>query len=382
MNKWFVLVLSAMFAMAPVAVVAEEAPLSVEDISSVVDTITTKQSISGEHYGVGREFVINQDYNHSTFYSAETIKDSSTVDGIGMYVGGKLELSGVYSYGFHAANKLDISGTYERDLFAVGGEINISDTAVLPRDVYIAGNEINISTNIGGSAFIGADKIVLENVTIADDFRIMANQLEIVGEAKILGTFYKNDDLEIINADALTVNQTEDYHMPRFDLTFKNKIVLVLLHFASMIVTAVVFQLLAKNFFRKVQKDAVKANFGDAVASFGFGFGAMIGMPLIAVLLMILIIGIPAGLLVLLAWTLFLFLSTTVTASYLGARVMPGVNLTMSTILVLAIIVLINLIPYMDFFFIVVEVCFGLGVMIRALLAKKIDAAEEKILAE
>lgn len=426
MNKWFVLVLSAMFAMAPVAVVAEEIPETVEsatyeaatdaeideflkeigevdDIKDVKDVIEEDKisentdepvetvgaeeetpvkksqfNVSGDRYGFGsHQASLANEFNSSVFFVGESIKDQSLTPGVGFFIGDKINVGGLYEYGVHAANELNINGIYVRDLFAIGNTININEDAALPRDVYMAGGTINVRADIGGSAFLSAKRIVLDNVRITEDLRIAASELEFIGDVEIGGTLVKNDSLNMINSESAKINAVEEYHIEQFDFVIKNKMVLVLIHLATMIVTAVVFHLFAKNFFSKTSAEAKHATSIDVASIFGMGVFFLICMPVIAAVLLITIVGIPAGLILLLAWILFLCLSTTVTASYLGAKVMPSMNVIISTILVLILIVLVNLIPYVNIVFIVAEVAFGLGIIGRELLMKKAATTEK-----
>lgn len=402
MRKFYVLILSAMFAMGPVAVVAEDVPevapevVEVKEateevvIDELVETVgaeestdestddetaaevDTKFSISGDRYGIGADFVIlNKEYTSSTFYAGETIYDKSLTQGMGVFVGNKVSVAGLYEYGFHAANELNITGMYVRDLFAIGNTINIKECAEVPRDVYVAASTVNIEANIGGSAFIAADKIVLNNIKIEEDLRVSARELEFVGDVEIAGKLIKNDDLILTNSENVKIAEIEDYHIMNFDFVIKNKMLLVVLHLASMIVTAVVFILLAKKFAEKIKQDAKKMDVSEMFMTLCFGAGFGIGMPLLAALLMILIIGIPASLILLLAWVLFMCVATSITALFVGTKVMPNMNPILSTSLVLVLIVVLNLIPYVKVILIIAEICFGLGLIAKALFTEK-----------
>ena len=392
MNKLFVALLSMMFAFAPVAtavseeVPAEKADETIEVTSEPIETIgelkdetsteddvvmnTRSSTIIDERFGVGSYIETkNKTYNNSLFFGGDTIIDGSNVKtGIGFFAGSKLFLTGNYEYGVHAADTMTINSSYERDLFALGNYIVVSNEASIARDVFMAANEIKISTYLHGDAMFAANKVILDNLTIDGDLRVAAKEVVFEGDVTIKGEFVYNDNLEVDGE--YTAENTTTYHMPTIELKFNNMVVMCF-QLAAAIAIAVVLMCIARNFFKDIREGAVSVDGNEMLTTFFTGICGAIIAPLIIALLLITIVGAPAGLLLLLAWIVLLGVSSVVTAAFIAARIMPKMNNLIGTILVLVVFAVLSLVPYLNLFVKICEVGFGFGLIFKALFSEK-----------
>ena len=316
---------------------------------------------------------VKETTDSNAFFTGYLVNDNSTVNGIYFAFGNTIENGGAYEYGFHAANKIIIQGDYEKDLFAIGNEINISSKASLARDAYILGNVVRLSTDIPGTVFVAGNKISLENITIGGDLRIAASELEILGDVKITGAFVYNQDINIVGNDSITAGTTEPYHPITWGLRLGegSKIITAILNLAASIVVAIVFILIAKKFFTNLKKEVNTVDAKIVLKNFGFGLLTMIVVPILSVLLAITIIGLPAAAILLLAFVIAVALSTTVTAAFVGNKILPKRGTVFTTTLVLIALALIELIPYVGPFCCSLAAIFGLGIIVRMLFRKQ-----------
>lgn len=386
MRKFYVLVLSAMFALGPMAVVAEdvpavdEVPAVVEETSTVVDetdkddkneeVVDTRSSVMvDERFGAGGYIKMKKSFNNSLILAGDKIIDeSSATNGIGLFAGHLLNLSGNYEYGFHVAGEMKIASKYERDLFAVGGKIYLAKEAVVSRDAFMAGEEIGIFADIHGDAMIAAKRIVLSDVIIDGDLKTAAKNIDFRGNVVIKGEFSYSDQSVITGK--FEAAETNTYHMPFLDFEI-NGMVLVCFQLAASIMILLTFLFFARNFSRRVVNDAEKYNGNDIAMSLFGGLGAAIIAPVVAAILLITIVGIPAGLILMLVWVVLLAVSSTVSAIFIAARVMPRVNTIIASILVLLLFAIFSMIPYLNIACKICEICFGLGLIAKGLFIEK-----------
>jgi len=132
-----------------------------------------------------------------------------------------------------------------------------------------------------------------------------------------------------------------------------------------------VFLFFARNFSRRVVNDAEKYNGNDIIMSLFGGLGAAIIAPVVAAILLITIVGIPAGLILMLVWVVLLAVSSTVSAIFIAARVMPRTNTIIASILVLLLFAIFSMIPYLNIACKICEICFGLGLIAKGLFIEK-----------
>ena len=115
MKKLLALLLGAVFALSSTTVLAVQENLRV--------------------YGIDETgFKADGEYNSSVVFAGNKLDDSAVVHGIGFDFGNEIESKGTYEYGFQAANKVIVSGNYEKDLFAFGNEILLTNEAKIARD--------------------------------------------------------------------------------------------------------------------------------------------------------------------------------------------------------------------------------------------------------
>ena len=390
MNKLFVVLLSFMFAFAPVAnVISEEVPektaseetapvvtigaeeAATEDEAQAEEVVKTSAFVLVDDRFGGGDYIKteNKTFNNSLFYAGNTIVDTSKVEtGIGFFAGRDLLLSGQYEYGLHAANTIVINSAYERDLFALGNIISITEDAQIGRDAFIAANELKVYANIHGDAMIAANKVIFENVTIDGNLRIAASKVEFRGDVTVKGEYLHNDNIE--SSGLVVAASTSTYSLPIVEFHI-DPIWVMFFQLAAAIVLLLVFIFIARNFSRKIRNEAETANSNEIMLTFFMGVCAAILAPVLAALLMIAVVGIPAGLILLLAWVVLLAVSSVVTAIYVASKFMPNMNTIIGSVLVLILFAIFSMLPYISIAAKVCEVCFGFGLMFKALTVEK-----------
>lgn len=355
MKKLLALLLGAVFALSPATALAEE---SQENLRV---------------YG-GTDFSASGEYNSSVVFAGNKLDDSAVVHGIDFAFGNEVESKGTYEYGFHAANKVEIHGNYEKDLFAFGNEISISGEAKIARDFYAAASKVEIKSSIPGSVFVAADKLILNNITIGGNLNVAARAVEIIGEVKITGVFTYNEDLDVLGNDTMVAGKLETYKPFVWSFRWGEnlRIIFLILSLASSIVIAIVFILIAKKFFNQLKEEAVQADFKHVLMSLGIGLLGVIVVPIVVALLAATIVGIPAALILLFTFVIAMILSVTVSAAFVGNKIMPKQSTILSATIVLILMAVLGYIPVVGWAINSIAALIGFGIMLSMLFAKKV----------
>lgn len=299
-----------------------------------------------------------------------------------------------------------VSGPVAGDLFVVGGNITILNQ--ISGDLRIGGGNIVINGNILGDAVMGGGQIILSGKTIGGDAAIAGGTVrldsEVKGNVKMAGgEIYLNapvgGDVDI-KADKLTLGPNADIRgnlkyeatkpavieeggRVRGETTFSelkgrggfNKemsaglifgfLSLVFISkFLMMLTAALVFGLV----FRRYSKELVETAMANPLKELGRGIITFIVLPVLSVILLVTVIGIPFGVLGLLSFAMLFIFGAIITPVFLGSLVYKWASkesdyiINWKTILLGVVVYsILGLIPFLGWIAICVSVSIALG---------------------
>ena len=271
------------------------------------------------------EIIINTVQQDDTYRAGETINVNAVVHGDLVIAGGKLI----------------VNDSINGDLTAAGGELFLN--SYIADDVRIAVGRTTIDSEIGDDLIVfGGEVILTENAIIHGDLKCFAGNIEINGEvigkldikgADVLinGTVKETSKIIgediVIGANAKFYKEVEYWHSDG-EIDFGNSLVntkaqfnedlgkeqseLSLTTFGTTSFSLWVFYMLSAflvilvlhGLFKNTFSTAVEGIENNWLKSFGFGLIYLIGIPLLIILALLIIIGIPLGLF---ATIIFLF---------------------------------------------------------------------------
>ena len=230
-----------------------------------------------------------------------------------------------------------IDGTVEESLVVFNGDVVVNGT--VRRDVVVFNGDVTIASGaeVGGDLVSQSTPVVEEGATVRGDQQQITGRID-VGEIGFASRF------------AWWVGYT-----------------------ASTLVLGLLLLLLAPGLDVTITQ-AVRDRLG---ASFGFGALAFIGIPIVAVLLLVTVVGIPLGVFVLLALALIYTVAYVAGAHAIGRFVMkPPASRYVAFLVGLAIVRALALIPVVGGLTWIVATVLGFGVLLAgARLARPAGAA-------
>jgi len=340
--------------------------------------INTNVEAKESLYQFDNNLSVKGQFDGTVFFGGDTVFTDSQVKGISFVAGNSVEVSGETEYGFMAGNSLKITGKVNNDLFAVGSNITINGKASVERDAYLAASTIDISdTTIGRNVKMSAATVTLSNVTIKGDVYIAATTINLEDNVVIEGTLSYNETavingLENNSIKEVNVYKVENTEAATFASNVKGKLFGIVSGFIILLIMYLVFPNLFKKIDNKIQDNKVSNYF----SKIGIGFIGLIMIPIISIISICTIIGMPIGFVLLASYAMSLYFGTLITAYVVGNKLYTlglkkEYNFYTVSFFGLIVISLLELIPFVSGIVGFFGLLFGLGMIICLFIKDK-----------
>lgn len=322
------------------------------------------------------------------FFAGENVKIDGTVDGTVFATGGEVRIGGtingdlfvaaqnVYIDGVVTGNiygsgmNVSLGGKIERDVFIAGQNMKVESGLESGRDLFMAGQTIDYNGRIGRNLFAGGSDISINGI-IGQNANIEAENLKIQDNAEIDGDLlYKSAREANIAPNASIAGKTDwEYtEMERKTESMSSAFISNLLSILSALLIWFLVTVWRPGFWNrttaKIDKEPLKV--------IGVGLLALIITPILAVLFMVTIVGIPLGIITGIVYGVSIYLSKIIVAVFIGKwianrfklpEIHRGVWLSLLGLVILAILS-IPQIPVLGMIVGFITVCLGLGSLI------------------
>ncbi|HEX5797589.1 MAG TPA: hypothetical protein VFX86_04335 [Candidatus Saccharimonadales bacterium] len=325
-------------------------------------TVGKGEVIDSTLWASGQNVNIAGEVNGDVFCAGQTVSISGTVHGDVICAAQTISVSGTVAGDIRAAAQtVTVSSGIEGNLTVAGQTVTlesrskVSDASIasqdanvsgiITRDLALAAHSATVSGNVGRNI-----KANVENLTLTGSAQIggsinytSANEAQIAEGAKVAG--------ETTRSEPARPDKGSD-----FGFKFFGSLALLL--------TALILALLFPRMFHKVTDQAV-ASWGKTLL---VGFMSSIIAPVLIIVALITVFGIPLAILATIAWLLVLALSGVFAAYYLGRLAWRSQNNAVVTMGVGAIILLlVRFIPVVGFIVSIFAMWFGIGMILLAL---------------
>lgn len=319
---------------------------------------------SGESLTIAASDTIEDDL----YIAGGTVRIEGNVNGDLIIAGGNVEVKGNVSGDITAAGgNVVLSGTIGDDLRAAGGDIRV--TGPVTDDVLIAGGIVTIAetATVGGQLKTGAGELTVAGkvttIEAAGEKVTLAKTAVVAGDL----TYWSSQQATIEQGAAVTGKTTHN--------TVKDEPVRSGDNLWSKLFSTLTAALFAYIFFLlfPVKTAAVIDSINmKAFTNFWLGLAFTILVPIVAIITIITIVGIPVSIGILLLYPIFMYLGSLVTTVWLGDRAMRLLNkstekdITAPSIFVGAVLMtLLMLIPYVGPIMSFLLFMTGLGSLVR-----------------
>lgn len=333
----------------PMFMVHAEEPMAKDEFAiEADDTVISKANVNG-----------------SGIYAGNNVTFENTIDGIGILAGNNVDFKGNAEYGVLAGNNINITGNIEKEGFIFGNIIRLNENFVGKRDLFIFGNTVTIDGTIQRDVTIYAAEVIVKG-EIQRNITIIADKIEVEKDAIINGTLKYNEDAKANISNNATIHNTEITEALVREYTIQQKIWSFVQNYVGMLLIFLVAGLLVPALFRKYNTVTEKLSPVHGLAMAGYGIISIILIPMVSILLLTTVFGVPLALLLFALFIIAGCLSTVFAGYLLGLIiwrmfVKKDINILLVGFIGITVLKLLQLIPYVGTVvaFISVIVSFG-----------------------
>ncbi len=330
-------------------------------------TTGAQEDIYGEANGTVES---ERSISHSFFLAGNEITSKDDIKGIHFLAGNLVNFDGSADYGAFAGNSLKVDGKIKNDLFIAGNSIEISENAELGRDLYAAARSVTIKANLKGNAFVGGERVILENTTIDGDLRLAAENIIFNGKVSIKGTFEYNDNAQITGLSNLSAAETKTYvgSSSTEKLSLLTSATAKLLSLLGRLLITIILIAIAAKFSKRLIDEA---NLKNSWKDIALGLALLIAIPLAAIFVMVTVIGLPLALVGIGFYILFTYLANSVTGLVVGDLIAKKLfkkeklHIFLKATIGIVLVTLLGFVPYIGGLISGISVCYGFGYLVH-----------------
>lgn len=323
--------------------------------------------VNGDVIAAGTSIIINGPVAGDVIVAGATVRITGSVGGSVRAVGSLVE----------------VSGAVEHNVWIAGDSVLISEEATVGWDVYAAGATADVRSVVGGNVWLAGASVILDG-TVGKDVKLMVGndgQAVLNSNAKVSGNLDYSASIEdqlVLREGAEVLGETSMSEVEMhaefdFDEAFGAAAVFfkVITLFSLLVVGLILVTLLPKLTVR-IYDEMIKRPW----PSIGWGVVYIIITPIIAVLLMITVIGIPLGLILVPLYFIGIYIAKVSAGFAIGLLILNKIgkdgkykgSLIWPLVLGLAIFVVLSSIPVIGPIVKIIAVLWALG---AALTIKK-----------
>lgn len=317
---------------------------------------------------VDNDINLEDNYNSSVAAAGDTLNMNGTVHGISINAANNVTIDGTIDYGVIAGNLININGTINKDAFIAGNVVTLN--SAVKRDTIIAARDVELSGNFDRNVSVYANKITVKNANIKGNLKIYGKNLIIEDKTNIEGTLYypedciynQDSDVSIQLIEKTKAIQTEDEE--NYFATLSAKI----WSFLGLALVFAAMTLFFPHLFDPINEKYEKFEISEAIEVFTKGLVIIILVPVIALLFIFTMLGIPLGIIMLILYGLALYLTTIFTSYLIGYKVWQKVfnkeaHILLFGLIGLFILLILEIIPGVRILTTIISVLVGLGLI-------------------
>lgn len=270
-------------------------------------------------FKAGDTINLEEEVNSTSFFAGNNINLSSTIDGASFAAGNNIIVSNKQDYLFVAGNNIEVVNADTKDAFIAGNSVTIESSKI--RDLYVAAEDITITSDITRDAYIGGNKVTI-NGAIEGDLELDADEIIIGEKASVNGTLKYPEKANIKIAETAKVQNKETYKVKEVntEVTIKDTIISAVISFLSLLLVAFILLATNKKLFKQISKEEKSVSY--FLKNSLIGLGLLLLIPLLAIIALFTVIGIPISIIALLLYGIFIYISLIPTAYYLGGWIL------------------------------------------------------------
>ena len=313
---------------------------------------------------------LNDTINASAALAGQTVNASGKVNGILFGAGNDVSLAGEVDYAAVAGNTVKITGTVLKDAAVAGNVVDIKG-ATFERDLAIGANNVTVSGTFNRNATIMASIAEINDTTVVGNLKLYSNTITIGKNVKIEGQLSYPEDAKVTINDGATIGKIVKTESINKEISLLELFTQKVFSLLSLILIFIVISLVFAKQFKKLDEKYEKFTFEKGIEVFTKGLVILILIPIIAILLMTIVIGMPLAFILIALYVIALYIAKIFAAYLIGTKIAgkwmkKDTSVLIKGLIGLAILFVIGLIPYVSVFAAPIILLIGLGVLFDA----------------
>lgn len=342
--------------------------------SGNVVMLAKDQTVNGDYFAGGQTIDIHGTVNGDLYVAGGNVEVDGTINGDILAAGGTVLLQGSAHNIRTAGGNVTIDSTVDGNVTAVGGNVTIADGAKIAGSLVSAGGQINVLPAIGKGAAIAGGQITISN-TINGDL-LGAGNFNLTPQAKVNGAFtYLNARQATIENGAVISGKVTHNYPPKQPQQQKSQasaaglvgaaLGFSLISLVSAFVLGLFILMLVPLFMQQTAETLVERPW----LSLGIGLVAAIATPIVAFILFITVLGIPLGILMIVLYGIYAYISKIFVSFAIGLWIFMRSNprrphLVWSLLVGLIIYEILGLIPFIGWLIMLIFWLMGMGALL------------------
>lgn len=283
-------------------------------------TVGANEVVDGTLWTTGKTVDIVGQVNGDLFCAGQTVTVSGTVHGDVICAAQTITISGTVDGNVRsAAQTFNVSGNVMHNLTAAAQSFNQAAKASVAGDASVAGSDVTFNGTIGRDAALAGQNVTI-NGQIARNVTASVEQLSLGSGAKIGGDLSYTSKNEVLSANDAVVAGTTTKYLPkeqpqrRIGSVVGFGVGAVIFAALAGLVFVLTLVLLIPQTIHNVTNQAIKSPWKTLLV----GFLASLIVPILFIIILLTVIGIPLALLLIGVWILISSLSGVMSAYYTG----------------------------------------------------------------
>jgi cytoskeletal protein CcmA (bactofilin family) len=370
----------AVVALVCLTVLAAAAPAAALEMrAGPAARLAQTESVDDDLYLAGPYVSVDGQVRGDLIAAGGTVNIRGQTTGALMVAGGMIDVGGPVNAAIRAAGgTIFVRGTVGTDVVAVGGRVSVDPSARIGRDLAVAGGTVWFMGSAGRNAWITAANVEIGG-TVAGNMMIRASEIKLLPTAVIRGnlTYSSEHPIQIAEGARVAGTVTREAYpvrpMPSRQAMRGFRIIFGIADFFWMLIVALVL-IAVLPYGVQASADAVRMRPG---ASLGWGLVLLVLVPLIILAFIVTLLGIPVGVLVLVAHLLALFASHAATGLALGQLVAPRLQSPFAEAAIgIGIIAVATNLPYIGWVLRLLALAIGFGAVVLVIWQRRTRPAK------
>ncbi len=342
------------------------------------DNIFVDQDITGNLLTAGNLVVIESTVDGDVFVAGNNIVISGTVNGDVFAAGNNIEITGAINGNLRfVGSNVRLGGDVERNILGIGNNFNIEEGSSVGRHVTYGGANLFINSPVGGQVDVSSEGVIVNN-KISGDLRA---ELGNTGELILLKNAVLDGDLKYkakkeadIREGAQIIGEVNysvweapvrDVKIPDASQIGAVFTFFKIMSLLALLVTGLFILYLTPKLNEKIYQEMSKKFWSNL----GLGFVFLIVAPVVCLLLLITILGMPLGIVLFLLYMIGIYFAKVIAAIGIGRFITEKfgwkLHKVFTLILGALVLCLLSLIPVLGWVVAFAAVLWALGAMIK-----------------